>query len=353
MLNVVFASDNNYVPFLGVAITSLIKNNQKDFDKINIFILDDEITSKNKKRLENLLDNPNHNLYFIKTKNVNDLKIDLYSLGENQNLTSYSRLFVASLLPKDIDKIIYLDCDMLILDSFKELWMTNIEEYPCGAVLDVTDDFYKINLGFKLEDEYINAGFLLINLKKWRQDNVEEKFIQFMVENQNKFYQHDQGVLNEVFKNQFLILDPKYNFLPRFKVLSYDLARKYLGIKGEYYSKDIIDNAKQNPIVVHFRGFYWSELWANENHPYRNLYEKYSELAGFKEEVIEEDAVSPLPTKLIYGSNDNPFFKFILKIIPTSIIYKKIHRDTINRFKIIEETHNKLSDMKSSSKNED
>lgn len=229
----------------------------------------------------------------------------------------------------------------------------NIEEYPCGAVLEAIADSYKMELGFKLEEDYINSGFLLINLKKWRQDNVEEKFIQFMVENQNKFYQHDQGVLNEVFKNQFFILDPKYNFMPRFKVLGYDLNRKYVGIKGEYYSKDIIDNAIQNPIIVHFRGIYWSELWANENHPYRNVYEKYSELAGFKEEVIETDDVSSLPTKLVYGSNNNPFFKFILKIIPASIIYKKIHRDTIKGFEIIGETHKRLSDMESSSKNED
>ena len=67
MLNVVFASDNNYAPFLGVAITSLIKNNQEDFDKINIFILDDEISEDNKKRLEKLTNNLHHSLTFIKT----------------------------------------------------------------------------------------------------------------------------------------------------------------------------------------------------------------------------------------------------------------------------------------------
>ena len=68
MLNVVLASDNNYVPFLGVAITSLIKNNQNDFDEINIYILDDGITFNNKKRLEKLINNSNYRLSFIKTK---------------------------------------------------------------------------------------------------------------------------------------------------------------------------------------------------------------------------------------------------------------------------------------------
>ena len=133
MLNICFAADDNYVPLLGVSIVSLIENNQDDFDKINIFILDDGITSKNKKRLENLINNSNHKLYFIKTKNLNDLETDLYAFGENSNFTTYSRLFISSLIPNDIDKIIYLDCDALILGSFKKLWMRNIDDYSVGG----------------------------------------------------------------------------------------------------------------------------------------------------------------------------------------------------------------------------
>ena len=243
MLNVVFASDNNYVPFLGVAITSLIKNNQNDFDKINIFILDDGISGENKKRIELLITNPKHVLNFIKTKNLSDLEVNLVGLDRNLNMgsfTPYSRLFIPSLLPKDINKVIYLDCDALIVDSLKKLWETNIDDYCCGAVLDGINTSIKNRLGFKLEENYINSGFLLVNLKKWRENNIESKFIHFMMENQNRFYQHDQGVLNNVFKNQFLILNPKYNLQIYFQTLDYDLAKKYTGMKGEYYSKEII-----------------------------------------------------------------------------------------------------------------
>ena len=125
MLNIVFASDNNYALYLGVAIVSLIKNNQNDFDKINIFVLDDGISSENKKRLEALVTNQNHVLNFIKTKGLSDFEINMVGLDRifsKNSFTTYSRLFVASLLPKDIDKVIYLDCDRLILGSFKELW---------------------------------------------------------------------------------------------------------------------------------------------------------------------------------------------------------------------------------------
>ena len=325
MLNTVFASDNNYVPHLGVAIVSLIKNNQDDFDKINIFVLDDGITSENKKRLDALVTNPNHVLIFIKTKDLSDFKINLFGLDRNfseNSFTCYSRLFVASLLPKDIDKVIYLDCDGLIIDSFKELWMMNITDYYCGAVLDIGLNMKKY-LGFKLEDTYINSGFLLINLKKWREDNVEEKFIHFMVKNQNKFYKEDQGILNNVFRNQFLVLNPKYNLISVFQTLDYGLAKKYTRINGEYYSKEIINQAKENPIFLHFCGPNYDRPWYNKDHPYRELYEKYCDDIGFTDAIIKDYEIS-VNAKLFYKSIGTPFIRFAIKIIPIFLAYKRI-----------------------------
>ena len=334
MLNIVFASDDNYVPLLGVAITSLIKNNQDDFDKINIFILDDEISENNKKRLEKLVDNPNHILIFIKTKKLDDLKINLLHMYKNLHIsfTNYARLFMADLLPKDIDKVIYLDCDGLIVDSLNEVWNANIDDYYCGAVLAGMSDAHKQYLGFKLDDSYFNSGFLLVNLKKWRQDNVEEKFIQFMVENQNKFYQQDEGVLNDVFKDQFLILDLKYNLNGSFQILDYNLGRKYCGMKGKWYSKDIFDQAKQNPVFLHFLGLESEKPWINKKHIHRDLYRKYSEMSGFSEELPGEWADLSLTSKLIFNSVNNPLFKLILILIPASFIYKNIKKDTFRTF---------------------
>ena len=347
MLNVVLASDNNYAPFLGVAITSLIKNNQNDFDKINIFILDDEISSKNKKRIEDLIDNPNHVLNFIKTKNLDDLNVNLVGIDRDFNTNSfaaYSRLFITSLLPKDIDKIIYLDCDALIVDSFKELWDVDIDDYYCGAVLTF-QPFVKKYMNFKLEDNYINSGFLLINLKKWRKNNVEEKFIHFMVENQNKFYNEDQGILNNVLKDQFLILHPKYNLTTVFHTLDYDLAKKHRGVKDEYYSKKIINQAKENPTFLHFSGGEYDRPWYNKYHPYRELYKNYCELAGFKDEIIK-DYELPLNCKLFYKSRTNPFIRFAIKLIPNYLAYKRAEKYAIldiekNNKKIKQMTENK------------
>ncbi len=346
MLNIVFASDNNYVPLLGVAITSLIKNNQNDFDKINIFIIDDGITEENKNRIELLITNPNHVLNFIKTKNLADLEVNVVGLDRNSNMnsfTTYSRLFLPSLLPKDIDKIIYLDCDILVVGSFKELWDININDYYVGGVLDVNSTPAKIRLGLKLEEDYFNAGILLINLKKWRENNVEEKFISFMIENQNRFYQHDQGILNNVFKDQFLILNPKYNLQSCFQTLDYDLAKKYLAMKEEYYSKEIVNHARKNPIVLHFWGSNFDRPWFNKKHTYRDLYVKYCEMADFREELITDIGELPLTNKLIYKSVHNPLIKLGLKMIPTSFVYKNTFNDVTEFFEKEEE---KLKNLK-------
>ena len=197
MLNVVFAADNNYASFLSISLLSLLKHNENDFENINVYILDDGINNKNKQKIISLTENPSCSITFIETKKIDEMDFSVLGLTRNLNkssLTTYARLFMSALLPKHVDKVIYLDCDSLVVDSYNELWKEDISNYYCAGVLDGINTSVKRFLGFKDDETYINAGFLLVNLKKWREDKVEEKFIKFMDENQNRFYQHDQGV---------------------------------------------------------------------------------------------------------------------------------------------------------------
>lgn len=93
------------------------------------------------------------------------------------SLATYSRLFIASLLPETVDKVIYLDCDALVLDSFKEILNLDLNNYLAAGVLalNCTAEVKKA-IDLNEDDLYINAGMLLINLKRWRQENVENQF---------------------------------------------------------------------------------------------------------------------------------------------------------------------------------
>ena len=122
------------------------------FEKINIFILDDGIKSKNKKLLNDLASEYCANLEFIKL-DKNDIFKNIHGLDRNGKIThtTYARLFIPSLLPNNIDKVLYLDVDSLILDSFKELWKLDLEDNLCAAVIDVSSDKLITNkLGNKL-----------------------------------------------------------------------------------------------------------------------------------------------------------------------------------------------------------
>jgi len=333
MLNVVFASDDNYVPFLSIAMYSLLKNNADDFDNVRIFILDDGISDTNKTKINNLFEDSPCSISFIETKRLDEMDFNVLGLERNLNessLTTYARLFMSTLLPESIDKVLYLDCDSLIVDSYKELWNLDISNYYCAGVLDGINTAVKEKLGFEKEENYINAGFLLVNLKKWRDENVEEKFIRFMAENQHRFYQHDQGVLNNVFKDNILIVGPKYNLQIYFQTLSYDLARKFTCMTTEYYTKEIVDYARENPVFLHFCGPNYDRPWYNKDHPYAEMFKEYAFEVDCGE-VIEYLDELPLKAKMFYKGMNNKGIELLLKMIPAGFVRKLVNKNALRQ----------------------
>lgn len=334
-MNIVLASDDNYVPLLTISIVSLLENNYKDFDEINVFILNDGITNQNIEKIKNILNKYNCNISFIKTKNIENLNLNIVSLERDNiaSFTTYSRLFIGSLIPDNIDKIIYIDCDILNVYSLKQLWEEDISDYYCAAVLDCCNTTIQEMLGISEEDNYINAGMLYINLKKWREDNVEEKFIEFMMNNQNRFYQHDQGIINNVFKGKIKIISPRYNLQGYFQYMSYKVSKKFSCIDNEYYSKEIMDDARKNPIFLHFCAADFFRPWQNEKHPYANLYRKYAKLANF-ESVIDYTANFNGKQRLFQKLSENKIGDFILGLTPYSLVKNVINKNAVKEMEM-------------------
>lgn len=334
MLNIAFASDDNYASLLAISMISLLENNKKDFEKINIFILDDGISEKNKTKLIRISKNYSCDVSFIKTKKLDSMNINILGIEKKltgTSLTTYARLFIPTLIPTDIDKILYLDCDSLIVDSFKKLWEEDLTNHYCAGVTCTLNETLLDYFGFKPEDNYINAGVLLINLKKWREANVEEKFIEFLAKNQGKFYFHDQGAINEVFKNEIKIIEPKYNLQFYFQFYDYDMARKFEGITHEYYNKEIVDESRENPVFLHFCGSEYDRPWNNETHVYASEFMKYAKMADSEDFIHYIDAPS-LKVKLFYDGVNNRFIKFLLKLIPTKAVAKIINKNALAEY---------------------
>lgn len=289
IINILLSSDDNYAPLTGVLIQSLLNHNASEFQEISIYILDGGITKDNKSKIDSICQKfDNITLNFIKYDNIEDMVgIDMKM---SISFTSYARLFTESLLPKDIDKILYLDVDAVVNGSLKKIYKTNIDDYYIAAVEDMGPEY--INNFLKLPEGTIhyNAGFLLINLKKWRQDNLEKKFIDCIIQFNGQVYHNDQGVINIVCQDKILKLPPEYNIHSPFFEVGYDKILKFYGV-SQYYTKEITENAIENPIFIHFVQFVYGRPWFNnaKNHPLREIFDYYVNQTPFKDDVYTDD----------------------------------------------------------------
>lgn len=114
------------------------------------------------------------------------------------NISTFFRLFLCTILPDDIDRCIYLDCDTVIRHSLKEFWETDLGDKVVAAVDDCRSDRYKAELNLDSNSTYTNNGVLLIDLKSWREMNVEKEFLDFIIAHNGDITYVDQGVLNGV-----------------------------------------------------------------------------------------------------------------------------------------------------------
>jgi len=328
MFNVCFAADDNYSSYLDIVLISLFENNT--FDKISIFILDSGISKENIKIIKNTCEKYNGNVSFINVENIEekfDISLNKMKVKGKFSLATYSRLFLVSLLPENVDKVLYLDCDALVLGSFEPLWKVDLSNYLAGGVLALNgNDDVKRAIDLDSSDRYINAGMLLVNLKKWREENVEEKLLSELVRLNNKgiHFGMDQGVINSVLKGKILILNPEFNLEGSLHNTSYDITMKlHNNVQNEYYDKTTLDNAINNPVFQHFcvgPGEFYNRPWLNPYHENRKEYESYARKSDFDDEKVFFFKEVPIIKRFNRILARNKITKFlIVKLVPDSL----------------------------------
>ena len=133
-INICLSCDDNYAKYAGVVIASILTNANQD-DNIDFYILDGGITKEKKEQISSLSSIHNCQINFIE---INPEMFADYSKVKTHkyiSIATYYRLKAPSLLP-DIDKIIYLDCDVVVNTSLKELYEIDIKDYLLAGVSD-------------------------------------------------------------------------------------------------------------------------------------------------------------------------------------------------------------------------
>jgi lipopolysaccharide biosynthesis glycosyltransferase len=141
------------------------------------------------------------------------------------------RCMLPKLLPASIKKVIYLDADMVFI---RDLIAASEIDLKNNLIAGVTDAWRR----GQREENYLNSGFLIMNLEKIRREKIYPRFIKVLREEKYEF--PDQCMLNEVCKGRKLLLPWSYNFMP-----------------GEYYKKrsaSEMEELKKNLTVIHYAG---------------------------------------------------------------------------------------------------
>lgn len=259
--NILCCPDNNYIPYCGIMLTSLFENN-RDIN-FTVYIIAAKLKKTNKELLEKLCCIYNNCISFIDIEN-NDLGNCPVRQGDHVSIAAYYRIFAPQLLPQNIDKILYLDGDIIINGSINNLYNTNIDNYAFGAVID--EDYLGEKKYTRLEipfnKSYINSGVLLINLKYWREYNLVDQCLVYTKNNQEKIVLHDQDVLNAVLFDKIKLLPITYNFQTGFL---------YKITKLDNDKRIELQNCLYTPIIIHYTGP--CKPWHKDcKHPYRKRF---------------------------------------------------------------------------------
>ena len=252
---VFFAVDNGYIPFLGVALSSLIENTSKG-NKYAIKILYTNVTEENKIKIKKY-ETENISIEFVDlNKQLEEIKEKLYTRNYFSN-TTYYRLFIPELYP-EYDKAVYIDSDTVCLSDIAELYNTDMGDnliagIPDGVIqaIDIFKDYVERVVGVADYNNYFNAGVIVMNLKELRDYKFEEKFI-YMLEKIKFEVAQDQDYLNRLCKGRVKILDYSWNRMPvmgkteeKINLIHYNLGAKPWYFDNVVYQEYFWEYAKK------------------------------------------------------------------------------------------------------------
>ncbi|MBJ7540057.1 glycosyltransferase family 8 protein [Marinomonas transparens] len=263
MISIVLCSDENYAPYSATVMVSSLVNTAAPEDFI-FYLLTPGLTDGSKDKLQTAVESYGAQLEIIsiEVSNFISLNIDLGRFG----IGALLRLYMHRYLPEITKKVIYLDCDLLVLGDLAELWGKNLNGLTLGAITDLCSPSV-----FKgRQKNYFNSGVLLIDLIKWKNDEIGEKALTYLDKNLEKSKYPDQDALNSVLKGECLPIDLSWNFQPT-SYAAYEKNYDYLeNRRYELYT------SIQKPNIVHFIGSV--KPWSPDCvHPLQKLFIKFSE----------------------------------------------------------------------------
>ena len=287
IVSVVIASDNNYAPHLGALIASIIDNFSKE-RFLDLIILDGGISDSSKDFLRKLM-SQNSSIQFLELSS----EFSNQSTHMHFSKATFYRLILDKLIT-DREKVLYIDCDTIVLDDVTKLFDTDLGDNAIGAVFDYimhhfcqmgvrsidftgglkSKDYLQNYVGLRDWDRYFQAGVILFNLDKMRKMDLSDVMIKALLD--KRYWFLDQDILNKYFLGKVTYLDPSWNVVNCGHEIYDGLSQKQI---------QELQQAEKAPKLIHYAGFE-TKPWNNRNAKFGEYYFYYFRKTFWYENVM-------------------------------------------------------------------
>lgn len=263
-MNILVTLNSGYIGPLCVMLKSLMINENSEID---LYVAHSSLTEEDFSKIDKVIDKSRCRVHSI---NVDPKLLENAPVLKRISKETYYRLLVLDIIPEDIDKLLYMDPDIVVNKSIKPLYEVDLTgKFFAGAghTLGFVENLNKWRLDMPEDSRYINAGIIMFNLKEFRKSCTTQDIFNYIEENERWLFLSDQDVINGMFGGKILHIDPTI----------FNLDEKTLKL----YKKinDInLDWVEKNTAIIHFNGSQkpWKENYKGE---LSDFYFRYKRLA--------------------------------------------------------------------------
>lgn len=267
MKHIVLTIDERFVRFCGVTLASVMHHNRPD--ALTFHIVTDGLSAAAADTLAALAEERGARVRFHTVAPAQARRYDVRWESHRISRATFYRCMLGDLLPEDVDKALYLDSDLLVLQSIDELWDTDLGGHALAAVPDdwTVNPAHCRRLAYPASFNYVNAGVLLINVDYWRRHDLAARFEE-AYHAPGTAIRHDQDLINALLHDKCLLLPARWNVQEGF-------YRHRPEQSDPRFRQTIL-----HPAILHYSS---AKPWQYKcTHPLRHLFFRYQDLTPWK-----------------------------------------------------------------------
>lgn len=258
-INILVTLDKNYIPYLNVMLFSLVEKNAPS--RLCVYVLHSSLEEGDVVESKRILGKKNK-LILI---NADSIGLDNAPTTSRYPKEIYYRIFAAKYLPSTLDKVLYLDPDIIVNGSLKELYSMDMKSYLFAAASH-TGPFVRAINGIRLDMEdnapYINSGVMLMNLKLLRREQRYEDVFDFIDKRKNYLVLPDQDIISSLYGSRIYALD----------TFIYNMTEKLFLLHAPFERELTLDWIRKNSVIIHYCGR--NKPWKENYKGYLNVFYK-------------------------------------------------------------------------------